>query len=121
AFPRYADLCRARRGRDTVAALTLRHWPAGESFTPVYCDDGRVTGFGAGSGEALMFSGSHCISTRVFQYLPDKDFSGIIDEVYQPVLDDGREEIAAVVDDGPWFDIGTPQRYMTASRALLAL
>jgi mannose-1-phosphate guanylyltransferase len=118
-FPPYDALRVARR--DALAALTLRHPPPGDRFTPVYFDRGRVTGFGRGIGEALMFSGTHLISNRIFDYLPDKDFSGIVDEVYQPLIDSGREQIAGVVDDGLWFDIGTPQRYVAASRTLLDL
>ncbi len=119
-FPPYAALRAARSSRDSLAALTLRHPPQGDRFTAVYFDDGLVTGFGRGTGEALMFSGTHLISRRIFDLLPDKDFSGIVDEVYQPVLDSGLERIAGVVDDGLWFDIGTPRRYMNASRTLLA-
>jgi mannose-1-phosphate guanylyltransferase len=118
-FPPYDALRVARR--DALAALTLRHPPPGDRFTPVYFDRGRVTGFGRGIGEALMFSGTHLLSNRIFDYLPDKDFSGIVDEVYQPLIDSGREQIAGVVDDGLWFDIGTPQRYVAASRTLLDL
>jgi NDP-sugar pyrophosphorylase family protein len=116
-FPPY-DALRAARG-NALAALTLRHPPEGDRFTPVYFDDGTITGFGTGTGEALMFSGTHLISNRIFGYLPDKDFSGIVDEVYQPLIDSGRERIAGVIDDGLWFDIGTPQRYIKASRTLL--
>lgn len=118
-FPPYRELIEARREEDSLASLTLRHPPANDKFTPVYLDDGFITGFGKGTGEPLMFSGSHLISSRIFRYLPDKEFSGIVDEVYQPLLDAHRETIAGVVDDGFWFDIGTPQRYLTASRALL--
>ncbi|MCU1349867.1 MAG: Nucleotidyl transferase [Acidobacteria bacterium] len=124
-FPRWERLLEARRERDSLAALTLRHPPEGDRFTPVYYDHGLVTGFGRGSGnrtgEPLMFSGSHAISDRIFQWIPDKDFSGIVDEAYQPALDSGRETIAGVIDDGLWFDVGTPQRYLAASRELLRL
>jgi mannose-1-phosphate guanylyltransferase len=119
-FPRWDALRDARRKHDALAALTLRHPPEGDRFTPVYYDHGLVTGFGKGTGEALMFAGSHVISTRVFDYLPDREFSGIVEHAYQPVLNDGRERLAGVVDDGLWFDIGTPQRYLSASTALLA-
>ncbi len=118
-FPPYEALRKTRN--EALAALTLRHPPPGDRFTPVYFDEDRVTGFGKGTGEALMFSGAHLISNRIFDYLPDKDFSGIVDEVYQPLIGSGRERIAGVVDDGLWFDIGTPQRYLTASRTLLDL
>ena len=119
-FPRYDALAAARRSRDALAALTLRHPPEGDRFTPVYLDGNVVTGFGKGSGEALMFSGSHCISSRIFRWLPEKDFSGIVDEAYQPAMERG-EIVAGVVDDDTWFDIGTPQRYMEASRGVLEL
>jgi len=120
-LPPFDELLRARGARDSLAALTLRHAPRGDRFTPVWFDDGLVTGFGSGRGEALMFSGSHAISSRIFRYLPEKEFSGIVNEVYQPLLDNGRETIAGVVDDGIWFDIGTPRRYLEASGAIIDL
>jgi mannose-1-phosphate guanylyltransferase len=120
-FPRWEALLEARRQRDALAALTLRHRPESDRFTPVWFDEGLVTGFGQGRGQPLMFSGSHAISARVFGYLPGQECSGIVDDVYRPLLGSGREAIAGVIDDGPWFDIGTPQRYLAASRALLEL
>jgi mannose-1-phosphate guanylyltransferase len=118
-FPRWDALRAARQKTDALAALTLRHPPAEDRFTPVYFDDGLVTGFRDGTGEPLMFSGSHVISTRIFGYLPDRDFSGIVEHAYIPLLSEQRERLAGFVDDGLWFDIGTPQRYLAASRALL--
>ncbi|HET8775084.1 MAG TPA: sugar phosphate nucleotidyltransferase [Thermoanaerobaculia bacterium] len=115
-FPRWSAL-RDALG-DGIAALTLRHPPENDRFTPVYLADGRVTGFGQGHGEALMFAGSHLISARIFEHLPDQEEFGIVDRVYQPLLASGRETIAGIVDDGLWFDIGTPQRYLSASGAL---
>ncbi|MEA2239112.1 MAG: mannose-phosphate guanylyltransferase [Thermoanaerobaculia bacterium] len=120
-FPPYDSLLSLRRGRDALATLTLRHPPQSDRFTPVWFEDHLVTGFGQGTGEPLMFSGTHLISKRIFDYLPEKEFSGIVDEVYQPLIESGRELVAGVIDDGLWFDIGTPLRYMAASRAILAL
>jgi len=115
-FPRL-DALRDALG-DSLAALTLRHPPENDRFTPVYLDHGQITGFGSGTGEALMFAGVHCISSRIFEHLPDVDEFGIVDRVYQPLL--GKETIAGIVDDGLWFDVGTPQRYLAASAGLLA-
>jgi len=117
-FPRWDALRDARRTNDALAALTMRHAPEGDKFTSVYFDNGLVTGFGSGTGEAMMFAGSHVISTRVFDFLPDREFSGIVEHAYVPALAHG-ERLAGVVDDGLWFDIGTPQRYLAASRGLL--
>jgi NDP-sugar pyrophosphorylase family protein len=119
-FPPWDELRDARRSRDSIAAITLRHPPAHDKFTAVYFDDRLVTGFGKGIGEPLMFSGSHVISSRIFRYLPEKEFSGIVDEVYQPLIDAKTETLAGFVDDGLWFDIGTPQRYLSAMIGLLA-
>ncbi|HSP35014.1 MAG TPA: NDP-sugar synthase, partial [Thermoanaerobaculia bacterium] len=121
-FPPYDKLREARRAKNALAALTLRHPPQRDRFTAVWFDNGLISGFAhSGVGEPLMFSGSHLISTRVFQYLPNKDFSGIVDEVYMPLLESKKETIAAVVDDGPWFDIGTPQRYMSAAHEVMRM
>jgi NDP-sugar pyrophosphorylase family protein len=118
-FPRFEELRAAREQVDALAALTLRHPPEGDKFTAVFFEDGLINGFGEGHGEALMFAGSHLISSRVFDYLPETAFSSIVDDVYRPVI--GREPLAGVVDDGVWFDIGTPRRYMSASASLLQL
>lgn len=118
-FPPWDALRDARRTHHALATLTLRHPPEGDRFTPVYFDNGLVSGFGSGSGEALMFAGSHVISTRIFNILPDREFSGVVEHAYIPALAAGRERLAGVVDDGLWFDIGTPQRYLRASAALL--
>lgn len=117
-FPPWNALRDARRAKNALAALTLRHPPEGDKFTPVYFDDGIVTGFGSGTGEALMFSGSHVISTRIFDHIPDRNFSGIVEHAYQPAMTQGAR-LAGVVDDGLWFDIGKPSRYLGASHALL--
>jgi mannose-1-phosphate guanylyltransferase len=118
--PPYERLRAARDQFDALATLTLRHPPANDRFTAVWLDEGRITGFGQGTGEALMFSGSHLISNRIFDLIPDKEFSGIVDEVYMPQLAAGST-IAGVVDDGPWFDVGSPKRLIGASRDLLLL
>lgn len=118
-FPRWAALRHARHEKSALAALTLRHAPTDDKFTPVYFEDGRVTGFGDGVGEAMMFSGSHVLSTRVFEHLPDRDFSGIVEHVYMPLVGSGGATLAGIVDDGLWFDVGTPQRYLAATQALL--
>lgn len=119
-FPPYERLLAARREKNALAALTLRHPPKGDRFTAVWFEDGVITGFAkSGAGEPLMFSGSHVISSRIFSQLPDRDFSGIVDEVYIPLIGNRKETVAAIVDDGPWFDIGTPQRYISAATGVL--
>ncbi|HEX3580524.1 MAG TPA: sugar phosphate nucleotidyltransferase [Thermoanaerobaculia bacterium] len=119
--PDLEALVRARRESDAIAALSLRHAPPNDKFTAVWLDHtpdgGRITGFGNGHGEPLMFGGAHAISTRIFDAMPDRDEFSIVDDVYAPIL--GSDTVAGIVDDNArWFDIGTPQRYLGASRAL---
>jgi mannose-1-phosphate guanylyltransferase len=116
-WPDFEAIVRARREHDALAALSLRHAPANDRFTAVWLDQGRITGFGEGHGEPLMFAGTHAISSRVFRHMPDGEEFSIVDHVYARMLD--TETIAGIVDDNArWFDIGTPQRYLAASRAL---
>jgi mannose-1-phosphate guanylyltransferase len=124
--PPFTALRSARQANDALAALTLRHPPAGDKYTAVYWSAaaeqegetraGPITGFGSGTGESLMFSGSHCISRRALDLLPDRPFSGIVEDVYRRT----SEPLAGVVIDDPfWFDIGTPRRYLDATQAML--
>ena len=101
--PPFEEMLRARG--DAVATLALRHPPAHDKFTPLSLEHGRVT-FGSGD---LMFSGAHAIGPEIFDHMPDDDVFSIVDSVYKHV------PLAGVIDDGPWFDIGTPQRYLEAS------
>ncbi len=121
-FPPFDKLREVHGEKNALTTLTLRHPPQRDRFTAVWFKDGVITGFArSGVGEPLMFSGAHLISQRIFDYIPNKDFSGIVDEVYIPLIASGKETIAGVVDDGPWFDIGTPQRYITAARGVLEM
>lgn len=112
------DVC---RGSGVLAALLLRHPPANDRFTKVFFDGRRVTGFGSGSGDALMFAGAHAISPAIFDLLPDREFSGLTEDVYAPAAARGTPPLAGIVYDGPWFDIGTPSRYMEATGSVLRM
>jgi len=117
--PAFEELRRARREKHGIAALTLRQPPPGDRYTAVWEENGLITGYGQGRGRSLMFSGSHCVSSRVFRYIPDRPVSDLTGDVYQPLVKSGREMVAGVLNDDPmWFDIGTPQRYLAAARAI---
>lgn len=120
-FPPWAELAGAVRATGAVAAMLLRHPPRDDRFTSVWFDGIRVTAIGpAGSGEPLMFAGVHALTPDVFEYLPQREFSGMTEDFYAPMLDSGDRAIAGVVHDGLWFDVGSPWRYLQASRELTA-
>lgn len=118
-WPPFQELVETRRAQDALACLLLRHCPAGESFTKVWLDHGRITGFGEGQGEPLMFAGAHAMSPASVDLLPDRDFSGLTEDVYMPATKRGTPPLAGYVRDGLWFDVGKPTRYMEATRGLL--
>ncbi len=118
-FPPWSALVESLRASGAIAAMLLRHPPLDDRFTSVWFDGRRVTAIGArGRGEALMFSGVHALTPAVFERLPDREFSGMTEDFYLPVLESGDREIAGVVHDGRWFDVGNPRRYLQASREL---
>lgn len=121
--PPLKELAARRRDHDSLASLLLRVPPSHDRFTPVWFDGEHITGFGEGTGEALMFSGCHVISDRIFELLPERPFSGIVEDVYIKTLQrsDGERLTGVVVDDAMWFDVGTPRRYLDASLALLKM
>jgi NDP-sugar pyrophosphorylase family protein len=118
--PPFAELAAACRREDALATLLLRHPPDNDRFTPVWFEQGRVTGFHEGRGDALMFAGAHAISPRIFDLLPERDFSGITEDVYIPATREKPGTLAGIVRDDLWFDIGTPERYLDATAALLS-
>lgn len=120
-FPPFEQLKKRREETGAIASLLLRHPPQGDRFTAVMYDGQRITGFNEGVGQAVMFAGSHCISSRIFALIPDREFSGITEDVYIPMTRSGEELLTGIVHDGLWFDIGTPRRYLDASHALSAL
>lgn len=118
-WPPFEELIEQRRRLDALACLLLRHAPPEDSFTRVWLDQGRITGFGEGNGEALMFAGAHAISPAILDLLPERDFSGLTEDVYIPAVRRGEPLLAGFQRDGLWFDVGTPARYMEATRGLL--
>lgn len=76
-------------------------------------EGGRVTGFRQpAAGAARVFAGLHVFAPEVLEGLPVKPLDTVVD-LYKPALAAGRR-IDAVETREPWFDLGTPQRYLEA-------
>lgn len=120
--PPLVEMIETHRRLGSLATLLLRVPPEGDRFTPVIVRDGRIFGFGEQSiaGDRMMFSGAHVISSAILGELPDRDFSGITEDVYFRIAGQGDGRLAAVVGEGMWFDVGSPARYLLAHRGVLA-
>jgi len=118
-FPPYDRLLEALRLAGGPAAMLLRRPPRDDRFTGVWLDGDRVSSIGVhGLGESLMFAGVHAMTPEVFSHLPDRDVSGLTEDLYTPLLESGTG-IGAAVDDDLWFDVGTPARYLAANTGML--
>jgi mannose-1-phosphate guanylyltransferase len=109
-----------------AATRVGRPVPAGADFTPLGCDAaGRLVAFkgierqARGPVRPCMFCGLHVLEPAVFDHLPPGGFACVNDRGYAGMLRAGLE-VGAYWYSGPWFDLGTPARYLAASAAVLA-
>lgn len=121
--PDLARLTATHRSTGAIATMVLRSDPRAEAFGPIDVDmaQRRVTGIlGAadrsrGVAETFMFTGVHLFDARAFDDLPEDGC--IIRHSYRRWLERG-EFVAAVIDESPWLDLGTPQSYLEANISL---
>jgi mannose-1-phosphate guanylyltransferase len=115
----------AHRASGALATMVLLPMPPGASYATVDVDAGgavrRIAGrFGPG-GEGLTpwhFSGVHVLSPALLDRVPADPFECDVNRhVYPPLLAAGA--VRGLVVDGYWNDLGTPARYLEASRDVL--
>ncbi|HEX9241145.1 MAG TPA: sugar phosphate nucleotidyltransferase [Anaeromyxobacter sp.] len=131
----------AHRASGTLATMLLLPMPAGASYAAVEVDPSgavrRIAGaFGPGplprpaprgegspgtSGDRLSpwhFTGVHVLSPALLDRVPAAPFECDVNRhVYPPLLASGA--VRGLVVDGYWNDLGTPARYLEASRDVL--
>ncbi|HEY6066892.1 MAG TPA: NDP-sugar synthase, partial [Thermoanaerobaculia bacterium] len=116
------------RHRETGRAATLLAVENREPhrYTPLQSEGDRVTGFGgkaAGRGGAgrtpLLYTGVCVLAPRLLERIPPGETS-LVAHLWQPLLDEGREEIGWVSHDGPFADLGSPRDFLGATLEALA-
>ena len=115
------------RRTQAIATLVLLPNPGYQRFTVVEIADGFLRGFGsmpvqsehAGTAVPLMFTGIQILEPRIFDYIPRGVFSHSTTDVYPQAIAKG-ERIATHVATGKWYELSTPQRYLSISLAMLA-
>jgi len=117
---------RFHRARRAVSTMVVRPLPRGAVFTPLAVDEeGWMVEFknarrpSRGATRPVMFCGVHVLEPVVFDYLPAEGFSCINDHAVTRMIEDGLD-VAAWLDAGPWYDLGTPAAYLQANRDLAA-
>jgi mannose-1-phosphate guanylyltransferase len=116
----------AHRASGALATMLLLPMPAGARYAAVEVDQAgavrRIAGaFGPG-GEGLTpwhFPGVHVLSAALLARVPAEPFEADVNRhVYPPLMASGA--VRGLVVEGYWNDLGTPERYLEASRDALA-
>ncbi len=114
-------LARHRQSGARATLLVHRHAPLARFGGGVAVERGRLVAFGRGplAWEAArtrrVFAGAAALAPELLERLPPGP-SDIVEALYEPMLALG-ETIAVVETSRPWFDLGTPERYLEAGLA----
>lgn len=119
--PDLASVLSLHQELDAIATMVLRPDPDAARFGTVEIDaTGRVQRL-LGSPEregdwaAFMFTGVHVLSPRALDDLPTEGC--IVQHAYRRWVDAGSI-VAGCVDESPWADLGTLERYLSAHVSL---
>ncbi len=113
------------RASGALATMVLLPMPPGATYATVELDPGgavrRIAGlFGPGGGALVPwhFSGVHVLSPALLDRVPPAPFECDVNRhVYPPLMAAGT--VRGRVVSGYWNDLGTPARYLEASRDVL--
>jgi mannose-1-phosphate guanylyltransferase len=87
-------------------------------FTPLAADGDRIVAFGGSSPWPLLYTGVCVLAPRLLDRIPGGERS-LVSDLWQPLLDEGREEIGWLLHDRPFSDLGTPRDFLRATRQAL--
>jgi mannose-1-phosphate guanylyltransferase len=113
-------LLQAHHEREARATIGLHPVDDSSAYGLVSCDDdGRVLEFIEKTGKAVpgeINAGAYVLERSVLDLVPSAEACSIEREVFPRLVGDG---LCALLLDGSWMDIGTPERYLQASWDIL--
>lgn len=123
AWPDLSAAAEMHRSERALVTLIVREDPNAQALGAIEVDaDGvvrRILGEGPRPRDPVkccMFTGIYVVSRRIAADLPVEGC--VVRHTLRRLLARG-ETVRAVIDRGPWFDLGTPRRYSDAVFALL--
>lgn len=112
-------LAAAHRDGGNAATLLVTDSPDPTRFTPLHAEGSRLVSIGGPGARPLLFTGVSILAPRAVARIPGGHRS-LVDDLWRPILAEGRERIGVVFHDGRAFDLGSPRDVLAASIAAIA-
>lgn len=116
--PNYAALLARHRESRRAATLLVTENREPARFTPLASQGDRIVSFGREAAWPLLYTGICILSPRVLPRIPSGERS-LVADLWEPLIDESREEIGWHLHDRPFSDLGTPRDFLRASREAL--
>lgn len=111
-----AEMIGWHRTHGGEATLLLRPKPAGSDYTEIEIDQSsRLVSMGGRPSLPLMFAGLWVLEPSVLSRIPPDRFCGLEVDLLPALMREGKAY--GFVKNVPWFDVGTPRRYLDACLA----
>jgi NDP-sugar pyrophosphorylase family protein len=117
--PDFAGLAARHRDSGRAATLLVTENRHPDLYTPLQSEGDRVTAFGLHGPRPLLYTGVSVLSSRILPRIPPGE-TALVRDLWQPLLDEGREELGLVFHHGPHADLGRPGDFLRASLEALA-
>ena len=117
--PDFARLAARHRDSGRAATLLVTENRDPQHYTPLQAEGDRIAAFGVHGPRPLLYTGVCILSPRLLPRIPAGQ-TGLVTHLWQPLLDEGREEIGFVLHEQAFADLGRPGDFLRASLETLA-
>jgi mannose-1-phosphate guanylyltransferase len=115
----FAALAARHRESRRAATLLVTKNRDPEHYTPLQAEGDRIAAFGVHGPAPLLYTGVCVLSPRLLPRIPPGE-TALVAHLWQPILDEGHEELGFVFHHGPHADLGRPGDFLRASLEALA-
>ena len=112
--PDFASLLSLHRSSGRAATLLVTENRHPERYTPLEAEGDRIAAFGVRGKRPLLYTGVCVLAPRLLDRIPPGE-TALVAHLWQPLLDEGREEIGFLLHDGPNADLGRAGDFLRAS------
>jgi mannose-1-phosphate guanylyltransferase len=117
--PDFAGLIARHHDSGRAATLLVTENRHPDLYTPLQSEGDRITGFGLHRPDPLLYTGVSVLSSRLLPRIPPGE-TALVRDLWQPLLDEGREELGFLLHHGAHADLGRPGDFLGASLEALA-